>query len=106
MSEMTKTDYTLINAIAKRTLEIFKETGINPSLDKLDILISLEKCHEFCPLDLQRFAKAEPFHMIHNVLGILRHLNHETGLLENCFVPRHAVYEEQIDWIDDPELLI
>ena len=106
MNDKEKNEYELITIIAKRTLQIFREMEIDPSLDQQDIAISLHLCNEFCPLDLERFAKGEPFHIVHDILGILRHLNHNTGLLEDCFVPRFAKYEEQIDWVDDPEVLI
>lgn len=42
------------------------------------------------PLDLDALAAADEFNFVHDVCGIVRHLNRKTGALEDCFVPRFA----------------
>jgi hypothetical protein len=43
-----------------------------------------------CPLRLRDLLRADDFNFTHDVFGIRRHLNRETGHLENHFVPRYA----------------
>lgn len=43
-----------------------------------------------CPLRLEELADADNFNFAHDVLGINRHLNRETGELQDCFLPRYA----------------
>lgn len=46
-----------------------------------------------CPLDLKRLLAADDFNFAHDAFGIARHLNRETGQLENHFLPRFALKE-------------
>ncbi len=43
-----------------------------------------------CPLDLIGLLEAAEGDFTHDVAGILRHLDRETGRLTACFTPRHA----------------
>lgn len=43
-----------------------------------------------CPLRLRELALADEFNFAHDVFGIRRHLNRETGRLGRHFVPRFA----------------
>lgn len=42
------------------------------------------------PLRLRELLEADEFNFAHDVFGIYRHLNRETGELENCFRPRFS----------------
>lgn len=42
------------------------------------------------PLDLNRLLAADDFNFAHDVFGIARHLNRETGQLEDHFSPRFS----------------
>lgn len=42
------------------------------------------------PLRLKELAEADDFNFMHDVCGIRRHLNRDTGELGGCFVPRFA----------------
>lgn len=44
-----------------------------------------------CLLDLQKLLDADDFNFSHDVAGIYRHLDRETGALTWCFLPRCAV---------------
>ncbi len=39
-------------------------------------------------LDWDRLLAADDFNFMHDLSGICRHMNRETGELGNCFVPR------------------
>ena len=43
-----------------------------------------------CKLKLQELLSAEVGNFLHDVCGIMRHLDRTTGKLQDCFVPRYA----------------
>lgn len=45
-----------------------------------------------CELRLKELLQADSFNFLHDVTGIHKHLNRETGQLEHCFLPRFARY--------------
>jgi hypothetical protein len=58
---------------------------------KQAIIMDLNATHcNGCRLDLDRLLAAEDFDFTHDVYGIRRHLNRNTGKLEGFFVPRLA----------------
>ena len=66
----------------------FKSRGSS----RLEVLMDLSACHAIgCRLDLDALLNADRGDFIHDVTGIMAHLNRETGLLENCFTPRYAL---------------
>lgn len=82
----SKDDFALLLAIMGR----FKaEIGVEIS-DQLSLMMDLEVCHHFNPLDLERFAGATPSDLAHDVCGIANHINRETGQLGRGFVPRFS----------------
>ena len=83
---MDHRDFELVTKVADRTLALLPG---GPS--KLDLLITLDACHTGpCPLDLERLAEAPNFDLLHDVLGIYRHLDRTTRELGGCFIPRFA----------------
>jgi len=57
----------------------------------LEAQMDVTACHvNGCPLKLQELLEADDFNFSHDIFGIRRHLNRETGQLENCFLPRFA----------------
>ena len=40
------------------------------------------------PLDWDRLLTADDFNFMHDLSGICRHMNRETGKLGDCFLPR------------------
>lgn len=82
----TRDEVVAINKIAKMAVYL------DPTLDLLSVQMDLEACHTHgCPLDLERLGNADQTNLMHDVAGIRRHLNRETGQLENCFLPRYAL---------------
>ena len=39
-------------------------------------------------LDLQKFVDFDDFNFCHDVVGIMDHVDRNTGKLNNCFLPR------------------
>lgn len=93
----TKSEYTLATEIAKRATELFEE--IEASVNQQQsaafhrtVLMDIIAVHKnSCPLRLQELLQADRFNFAHDVFGIRRHLNRETGQLEDCFLPRFSV---------------
>jgi hypothetical protein len=53
--------------------------------------MDITACHlNGCPLRLGELLGADDANFAHDVFGIRRHLNRETGKLEDCFCPRYA----------------
>lgn len=60
-----------------------------PRSERLDVTMSITAVHaNGCPLDLQRWLDADDFNFTHDVIGIARHINTETGGLNDFFRPR------------------
>lgn len=53
-------------------------------------LMDLGVVHFSCPLRLNDLLNAAPLDFTHDIRGIQRHLNRETGELEDFFLPRFA----------------
>lgn len=60
---------------------------------KFDVLVAITLVHEKRPIRLNELLHADDSNFIHDVFGILRHINTETGELQDCFVPRFSVPE-------------
>ena len=83
-SRGTKEDTALIGKIAKRAV---KELGVSQG----DVCMDLLACHTHGnPLDLAALMAAECSDFAHDICGINRHLNRDTGELKDCFSPRHS----------------
>lgn len=64
---------------------------LGPDADRLSITMDLCACHaNGCPLDFERLASADDFNLLHDVGGINRHINRDTGKIEGFFRPRFA----------------
>lgn len=51
--------------------------------------MNLVACHaNGTPLDFERLARFDAFNFAHDVFGIDRHIDRDTGKLSNCFLPR------------------
>lgn len=91
---VSKSDSTKLNAIADRAVSMAVAYDVEYS--KPDALMDLTACHaNGMPLDLDKLASAPEFDFAHDVFGIRRHINRETGAIENCFVPRCSMSQQQ-----------
>lgn len=79
----------MIATIAIRAADIYFKHGYKVNV--IDIAMDLEACHcNGCPLRLADMEQADDFNLMHDITGINAHLNHDTGKLEGCFLPRFA----------------
>lgn len=83
-------DTQLITQIALRAIDRYGK-----QFDGVSIAMDITACHlNGCPLRLMDLLKADDFNFGHDVLGIRKHLNRDTGKLEDCFLPRFAAPQE------------
>lgn len=74
-----------IRDIARRALKVIRVDD----LDRETVEMDLTACHlNGNPLDLDRMLICDDFTLTHDVLGINRHLDRQTGKLKNLFSPR------------------
>jgi hypothetical protein len=84
--DATKEEMETISAIVSRAASFY------PKTDKVSLSMDITAAHcNGSPLDLDKLLAADNFNFLHDVSGIARHINRETGELENCFVPRCAI---------------
>lgn len=92
----TKAEHKTIAAIAARAIQNAK-ASTGQTLDYRDLEMDVTAAHcNGCPLDLERLLAFDDFNFNHDVFGIRRHLNRETGELENHFVPRCATTAREV----------
>lgn len=77
-------DRSLIEAIAQKAMTEYGFDFINTSMD-------LTACHNNgCQLKLEELLNADEFDFLHDLYGIKLNIDHSTGKLTNCFLPRFA----------------
>ena len=82
--EISDIDAALVSDILDRL-----ETEYDFNRESLEM--DLTACHaNGNPMDFDGLLHADRFHFLHDLWGIKRHLNRETGKLENCFLPRYS----------------
>jgi hypothetical protein len=86
-----RTEIELIVLICKRFEALCSAANVEPP-KRSDTLMDLDACHSNgCALNLNALAhEASDFDVLHDVGGIARHLDRETGKLGGCFSPRYA----------------
>lgn len=85
----TRDEHKTIINIAQRAHAMAKEMGVEYPVLEADMDITA--CHlNGCPLKLSELASADNFNFAHDVFGIRRHIDRQTGKLGDCFLPRFA----------------
>lgn len=88
--DASRYEYELANSIADRAVVLAIKHGATYS--KATALMDIIACHaNGNPLKLAELLAADDGNFGHDVFGIRRHINRETGKLEGCFVPRYSL---------------
>lgn len=87
--KVSDADAELINKIASR---VRKNAIVKNKMypEKVTLLMDLTAVHVTTPLRLKDMLEGSEFDLIHDIGGIYRNLDRETGKLMNCFLPRFA----------------
>lgn len=59
----------------------------NPD-SRLDLLMTLDFADKDCGIDFDKLLASDDFTFVHDMSGMLHHMNRSTCKLENCFLPR------------------
>lgn len=87
--DIVETDRKLVDAAAKRAVEL--ALAANVPYELMDAEMDLIAAHaNGCPLDFARLVAFDDANFGHDVFGIRRHLNRNTGELLGHFLPRCA----------------
>ena len=85
--KVSREDSDLILQCATRARAIYEEMGV--PFDTFECDMDLTATHaNGCPMDFAKLLAAPQFDFVHDIAGIRRHINRETGQIENCFMPR------------------
>lgn len=77
----------LIRKITKRAISIYAAQGV--TLDRMSTEMDLSACHaNGNRLNLDKMLGFDDFNLMHDITGIYRNLDRDTGKLMNFFVPR------------------
>lgn len=81
--------------ISRSESEIIHQIGrrANAALDTdfMTTVMDVTAAHaNGCPLRLHDLLAADEFNFAHDIYGINRHINRDTGKFEDCFRPRFA----------------
>lgn len=58
--------------------------------DRLSLVMDLENTNNEVGLRLYELLNADDLNFAHDIIGIIKNMNRETGKLENFFLPRYA----------------
>lgn len=86
--EQKRDEIRAISKIAARAVQLAAEYGF--VYPHIDAMMDLEHAHNQCPLKLNELLIADAGNFGHDVFGIRKHMNRETGQLEGCFTPRYS----------------
>jgi hypothetical protein len=85
--KVSKKDRALIEKIVARTAALVGNRG--GKIDRLCLTMDITAVHaNGNRLRLADLAMADDFNVLHDVGGIHRHIDRETGKLGDCFLPR------------------
>lgn len=86
--KVSKKDERNISKLVWRAWRMNKELFGDRITTKLDLTVA----HASTPLKLVELYACSDSDFLHDIVGINRHLDHETGEFKNFFVPRLANY--------------
>lgn len=88
--DVTRKEQKIIQQIASRAMSLTVARENDP-FKQIDVAMDVTAVHcNGCKLRLEALRDADDFSFAHDILGIRRHLNRDTGALENCFSPRFS----------------
>lgn len=78
----------MIQACVKRASALCQRLDL--SFDGFSCAMDLEAAHNVSPLKLGELVKADDENFAHDIWGIARHIDRETGKMGDCFLPRYT----------------
>jgi len=87
--KVTKSDLNIIHEIAKRAVDIAEKGGYK--IDYMTMEMDITACHISNPLRLNELLSANNGDFGHDVFGIRKYIDRDTGKLKDCFSPRYSI---------------
>lgn len=87
---VTSAEHLQAEQAVDRFLLLSGESRVRKTIYMMDVLAAHANG---CPLDFAALAEASDFDLAHDVGGIIRHIDRNTGKLTGCFLPRHAQHQ-------------
>lgn len=81
-------DLVTLSALADRAEALYRRHGIADT--RTAIVMDLDNTDRHMPLDAEALLASSDADFAHDMLGIRRHIDRETGTLTGCFTPRYA----------------
>lgn len=85
---MNAKEMLLIDKITERALKAFKTIGIER--ERMQVEMDIVFTYGLCCLRLKDLSEASRADFAHDILGIDKNLNRETGKMDNFFLPRFS----------------
>lgn len=87
-------DTVLIANIVDRAYDMFPRLDMSDfaEREKIFLMMDIDHTHKQIELDLVAFYEADDENFIHDIVGIICHMNRKTKLIEGDFVPRFALH--------------
>jgi len=83
-------DHGVICQIIDRACRLAFKHGI--AYSRMDAQMDVEACHSNgCPIQWDALLLADDANFAHDIFGIRRHIDRNTGTLRDFFIPRFAV---------------
>lgn len=97
----TRQEHEAIMRLIERIVRLARAHGID--YIQRDAMMDITACHaNGCPLELEKMAatQEDDADVLHDLLGIRRHIDRNTGALRDCFVPRYAQanHMPRVEW--------
>jgi len=90
--DVSKGDLVVILDIVARSLPLLNRVLGSNTEHQRDMLMDLIACHaNGTPLRLADLLNANEADFAHDIFGIRRHIDRETGRLNDCFRPRFSL---------------
>lgn len=87
----TKRDFDTIVEIAERAVLMNRRHGSPQLMERRDFIMDVQATHcNGCRLALNELLVANEEDFAHDIYGIVRHIDRQTGQLGDCFSPRYA----------------
>lgn len=90
----TPQEFDLIEQVCARYATLALEHGFKPYDDHMSRVMDLSAVHSNGnPMDFEKLLAAPEFDFMHDIDGIMRHLDRNTGTLQDFFSPRCSLPE-------------
>lgn len=89
----SKQESRVITKIAKRAVAMALGAGVEYDFMTAEMDVTATHCNGN-PLRLDDLLAADEFNFSHDVFGIRRHIDRETGKLGDCFSPRYSAHAQ------------